>query len=64
MPGEQEPPPYEVLAALVASLRRDAHRRAQSTCLSGDRSTGQRRELTVDSAQLRRDAGNRAWLLL
>jgi hypothetical protein len=23
MPGEQEPPPYEVLAALVASLRRE-----------------------------------------
>ena len=23
MPGEQDPPPYEVLAALVASLRRE-----------------------------------------
>ena len=23
MPGEQEPPPYEVLATLVASLRRE-----------------------------------------
>jgi hypothetical protein len=26
MPGEQEPPPYEVLAALAASLRRELGR--------------------------------------
>jgi hypothetical protein len=40
------------------------HSASRWTCPLGDPSTSQHRELTVDSEQLRRDAGNTAWLLL
>jgi hypothetical protein len=58
MPGEQEPPPYEVLAALVASLRRELAEMAGALAQARTELAGARERIAGLEARLNQNPRN------